>query len=103
MRIYANYDNFAVLSFLLCVSFLEAMSATLCSCPSLRRQWRIRDQIVSHIFSGKASPVNLGHRYGSVFIFGYSKLNKPRVGAADIVNDLRAPMDNDAFIPTNVI
>ena len=49
------------------------------------------------------SLVNLGHRDGSVLISGWSKLNEPRVGAADIIDDLRVPMDNDVFIRPDVM
>ena len=49
------------------------------------------------------SPVNLGHRDGSVLIPSWSELNKPRVGAAGIIDDLRVPMDNDVFIWPDVM
>ena len=44
------------------------------------------------------SQVNLRHQDGFVLIPGWSKLNELFVGAADILDDLRVPMDNDVFI-----
>ena len=56
-----------------------------------------------HYACGETSPVNLGHQDGSILIPGLSKLNEPRVGGANIVDDLRLPMDNDVFIWPDVM